>query len=484
MGLRLDLILCGSDTNESIRRDCNEAGWEVSRFLSIGDFLRSPDTSPVPLVILSISEDWKDTKPGSQLSSLKDWHKNNPDTQIILFTPENFAGADRLAIRLGARHSLFFPYRNRDLIGILSKIAQGIGKRQQIKAVNKHLIHPDGFEEIIGESDKIQEVIKLAMKVGKSEFTSVMITGESGTGKGALARAIHQIGSRASGPFIEVNCAAIPRNLLESEFFGYEKGAFTDAKERKRGLFEIANGGTIFLDEIGEIDYGLQAKLLKFLDSRTIRRVSGTQFLPVDVQIISSTNKNLKEAIASNNFRTDLFYRLNVIEITLPPLRDRIEDIRPIALSYTRKFAARLKKEDIRLTEEACQLLEQYSWPGNIRELINLIERAVLLDDDGVITAEDLPVEKNARETAVNIRKTDVIIKIDLPPEGASLESVERGLIVATLEHTGGNITRAARLLKVERGTLRYKMKKHGIEATDHKKKIKIGEYEPVPVTT
>ena len=483
MEMRLDLILCNSVAGDSILTDCREAGWMINVSSSIEKFLTEDDTTPPPLIILAIPMNWNETKTDSEIGRLKEWHEQNPHTQIILIAPEGHHSADRLALKLGARHSLFSPYESGDLTGILSKIARGLGKRQQINAINMHLHRPEGFDEIIGESKKIKEVLQLAKKVGKSEFTSLMITGENGTGKGALAKTIHQISSRASEPFIEVNCAAIPKNLLESEFFGHEKGAFTDAKERKMGLFELANGGTIFLDEIGEIDYGLQAKLLKFLDSRTIRRVSGTQFLPVDVNIISATNRDLKDLIDSKRFRIDLFYRLNVIEIKLPPLRDRVEDIRTIALKYTEKFAAHLKKGKPGLSEEACKLLEDYNWPGNIRELINLIERAVLLDTDGQINPEDLPIRNKVQETTLNIRKGEEALKINIPSEGVSLEDVEKGLILATLERTRGNITRAAGLLKVERGTLRYKMKKYGIEAAEHKQKTGTGKYKPIGVT-
>jgi transcriptional regulator with PAS, ATPase and Fis domain len=251
------------------------------------------------------------------------------------------------------------------------------------------------------------------------------------------------------------------------------------------GLFEVANGGTIFLDEVGEIDFNLQAKLLKFLDSRTIRRVSGTQFLPVDVRVISATNRNLKDDVESKRFRTDLYYRLNVVEITLPPLRSRKEDIRPIAEAYTKKFSSRLKKGEIVLSEDAYTLLERYSWPGNIRELINLIERAVLLNTTGRIRAADLPIaaEVDDEDTLCHVKKRYETIKIELPPEGVRLDQVEEAVILETLIKTGGNVTRAAHLLGVERGTLRYKMKKHGIDGQDLKKKIKTGEYEPVLVT-
>ncbi|MBN2071776.1 MAG: sigma-54-dependent Fis family transcriptional regulator [Candidatus Krumholzibacteriota bacterium] len=475
MELKLDLIPYDISAGDVIQKDCAEAGWNINRFSTIEKLLSAARKSTSPLVVLAISGKSNNSKIEYELDRLKLWHDQNPKTQMILVTPKDYQAAAEISLKLGVRHSISYPYKTKDLTGILSKIATGLSKRHHMDAVNEHLHRPEGFDEIIGESKPIQEVLQLAMKVGKSEFTSLMITGENGTGKGALAKAIHQISSRSSGPFIEVNCAAIPRNLLESEFFGYEKGAFTDAKERKLGLFELANGGTIFLDEIGEIDYGLQAKLLKFLDSRTIRRVSGTQFLPVDVRIISATNKDLKELIASNRFRTDLFYRLNVIEINLPPLRDRIEDIRPIALKFTDIFSTRLKKGHTRLTEDACTLLEKYNWPGNIRELINLIERAVLLDSDGLIKADDLPIKNETWDNMLSLDNSEGNIRINIPSEGVPLESVEKGLILGTLERTNGNISQAAGLLKVERGTLRYKMKKHGINASDHKEKIKTG---------
>ncbi len=483
MNLRLDIISFDMPTGRSIARDCEEAGWAISSYDSIDGFLETRKSDPVPLLILSLPADWNERNNGEQLRKMKNWRSANASSQLILFAPEGLQGADRLALKLGARHTLCIPYESRDLNGILSGLAQGLGKRRQMKEVSRHKSGAEGFEEIIGASDKIAEVIELARKVGRSDFTSVMITGENGTGKGALAKAIHNASERSEGPFIEVNCAAIPKNLLESEFFGYEKGAFTDAKNRKMGLFELSNGGTIFLDEVGEIDFNLQAKLLKFLDSRTIRRVSGTQFLPVDVRIICATNRDLKTAIDQKRFRVDLYYRLNVIEITLPPLRDRIEDIRPIAENYAELFSKRMKKGEIGISEDALGLLESYSWPGNIRELINMLERAVLLNSSGEIRPEDLPIKKQEREIILNIMEQEGMIRVDLPPQGASLDDIEKGVIVAALRHTDGNVTRTADLLKVERGTLRYKMKKHGIDASDIKENNKIGEYEPITVT-
>ena len=483
MSLIVDIISPEQNENNSLTTDCRESGWEINEFPSITDFISSNNITFAPLLILSVPESWQKEDYSKAAAVISDWHNKHSKVQILLLLPKNYKKSDKAAIEFGARHILFKPYSNNDLPQLLAQIAQGVGKREQKYAIDKINKNPEGFENIIGISKPFQNVIQLAKKVASSESTSIMITGENGTGKGAIAKAIHIASSRRNGPFIEVNCAAIPHNLLESEFFGHEKGAFTDAKERKIGLFECANGGTIFLDEIGEIDYRLQAKLLKFLDSRTIRRVSGTQFLPVDLRIISATNKDLKQDVLEKRFRADLFYRLNVVEIPLPPLRNRTDDIEPIAQNYTKQFAKRLKKGKITLTDEAIRILRQYKWPGNIRELINIIERAVLLSVSGKIEAEDLPLEVENVETSIDIGKQQGTIKINLPPEGISLEEIERGAIVAALTQTDGNVTAAARLLELERGTIRYKLRKHGIDLSEIKENSKNGQYEPISVT-
>ncbi|MBU8920910.1 MAG: sigma-54 dependent transcriptional regulator [Bacteroidales bacterium] len=483
MSLEIDLICYESESATSISQDCEEAGWSVSCYTSINQFIDEQRDDASPVMILLLPQDLEKSNARVELPALKNWRNDHSTLQLILIIPEELDGADRLTLKLSARHTLYSPYESRDLTSLLSRIAQSFGKRRQLDEVSKRLLKHEGFEEIIGVSDRMKKVIELAQKVGRSNFTALMITGENGTGKGVLAQAIHNISDRADGPFIEVNCAAIPKNLLESEFFGYEKGAFTDAKDRKMGLFELANGGTIFLDEIGEIDYGLQAKLLKFLDSRTIRRVSGTQFLPVDVRIISATNRVLKDEIDLNRFRMDLFYRLNVIEIDIPPLRSRREDIRPLITNYLEKFSKKMGKGEIVIHEDAIKLLESYSWPGNIRELINLLERGVLLNTDGELKPDDLPVNRRSEETITTLSVRQGAIEVDLPPEGISLDEIEKGVISAALKKTRGNITHAADLLRVERGTLRYKMKKHGIDPSLFKEKHETGKYEPILVS-
>lgn len=482
MSLTADVIIYNGDDSGSLLTQCGEAGWTVNRFDSLEEFVSNKGEGPAPLLILSIPQEWDEKEYENAADSFSRWHEAHPGTQLFVLTPKSNENNYKASVDFGARNTLVKPYESEDLFKVLSRIAQGIGARLQKEALDKANRCEDGFSSIIGISDPIKDVIELGKKVAASESTSIMITGENGTGKGAIAKAVHLASDRAEGPFIEVNCAAIPKSLLESEFFGHEKGAFTDAKQRKIGLFECANGGTIFLDEVGEIDYKLQAKLLKFLDSRTIRRISGTQFLPVDVRIISATNRNLKKDVEENRFRADLFYRLNVVEIKIPPLRDRVEDIEPIARYYTELFSSRLNKGKMTLTGEALEILEAYSWPGNIRELINIIERAVLLNSSGNIEPADLPIEAS-RETITNISNRRGNISIDLPHEGIALEDIEKGVIMAALNKTGGNIAAAARFLRLERGTLRYKMKKYGIKVSQAKKNYKIGGYEPFSIT-
>ena len=481
--LTVGIIESDAGSRAGLEIICEESGWKPTSFVSTEDFLAREARRELALLLFALPDDKIEIEDEPGVSVLRAWREEHTQTQLVLLVARSFAQADRLALILGARHILHKPYRAEDLTKILSMAAQGIGARKRKSALEKRAHERQGFEEIIAESERMRQVIELSRKVARSDTTSIMVTGECGTGKGALAKAMHLVSPRGAGPFIEVNCAAIPRNLLESEFFGYEKGAFTDAREEKMGLFECANGGTIFLDEVGEIDYSLQAKLLKFLDTRTIRRVSGTRFLPVDVRVISATNRDLRAAVDEKRFREDLYYRLNVVEVRIPPLRERVADIRPIAIMYAERFAQRLNKGGLALTEEAMAALEGYSWPGNVRELINVIERAVLLNLSGRLEPAEFPFATEARETSLPLREDRETIVIDLPPDGVSLEMVEKALIAAALARTGGNVTRAADLLRVGRGTLRYKMKKHGIENPEAEKNSRSGSFEPSSVS-
>ena len=480
--LLLSIVEAEAESRERLAKISEERGWKAERHDTVAAFADAERESAPHLLLLSVPDGFGAVDGDGDIPRLRAWRERNTQTQIVLLLPPAYEAGDRLALILGARHILHTPCRAEDLSQILAMAAQGIGKRTRRSAIEKRTREKGGFEEIIGVSERMLDVLALARKVAASDTTSIMITGECGTGKGALARAMHVASPRREGPFIEVNCAAIPRNLLESEFFGYEPGAFTDARTEKMGLFECANNGTIFLDEVGEIDYALQAKLLKFLDSRVIRRLSGTRFLPVDVRIVSATNRDLKRSVAERRFREDLFYRLNVVEINIPPLRERLADIRPIAAEYARRFAARMGKGEIKLGEEAFEVLERYAWPGNIRELINAIERAVLLNATGTIEPADFPFSGKAPGTALPIREETDRIVIDMPPGGISLEAAERALVEAAMARAQGNVTRAAGLLRVGRGTLRYKLKKFGIAHAPAKENLQSGSFEPAAV--
>jgi transcriptional regulator with PAS, ATPase and Fis domain len=286
----------------------------------------------------------------------------------------------------------------------------------------------------------------------------VLLRGESGVGKEVVAQAIHARSARGDAPFLEVNCTALPETLLESELFGHERGAFTDAKERKQGLLELADGGTVLLDEIGDLPPGAQAKLLRFLETRTFKRVGGVRDITVDVRIIASTNRDLDAAVRDGSFRRDLFYRLNVIPIVIPSLRERPEDVEPLATHFLEQMTTRMRRQARTVSRAAVAMLERYAWPGNVRELRNVIERSVILEEGPEVVPEHLP-----EELQLGARAADLEPGFRLPAGGISLESLEKDLLRQALEQTGGNKTRAAELLGLTRDTLRYRIEKYGL---------------------
>ena len=315
--------------------------------------------------------------------------------------------------------------------------------------------------EVIAESPCMREMMNFVRRVSASEATTILLEGENGTGKDLIAKTLHYQSVRQAEPFIAINCAAIPETLLESELFGYEKGAFTDARSQKRGIFELADKGTLFLDEIGEIPLMLQAKLLRVLEEQTFRRLGGLKDIHLDLRVIAATNKNLREAVKEGAFRQDLYFRLNVIQILIPPLRDRTEDIVPMTKFFIEHYNRKFKRSIESVTEGAAKLLMAHDWPGNVRELRNAIERAMILEEGPAITAASLPIA---------IARPDGGGPLAPPPAGGeiltgglSLEDNERSLLVRALEKTEGNQTQAARLLRITRDTLRYKMKKFNL---------------------
>ncbi len=318
-----------------------------------------------------------------------------------------------------------------------------------------------GLESIVGESEAIRDALDRARKVASSRLTTVLIVGETGTGKELFARGIHYAGPSRGEPFVAVNCAAIPETLLESELFGHERGAFTDARAQKRGLMELAGAGTLFLDEIGELPPRLQPKLLRALEERRIRRLGGLHEIEINCRIIAAANTSLQDAVTRLEFREDLYYRLNVFRITLPPLRERAGDVELLARHFLAELARQQGQEPKVLEPDAIAALRAHTWPGNLRELKNVIEHAAILSEGSSIRAEHLMIQQRLSLPAT--RASGPVREIRIPPEGKSLEAIEKEAVQLTLQITGGNRSAAARILGISRPTLARKMREYGL---------------------
>jgi len=382
--------------------------------------------------------------------------ESHPDMQVVIMTAYSDVTTAVEAMRLGAYDYISKPIDFDNLTVTLRNALETKQLRQKVEFLREKHLYPYHFDRIVGKSQAIRDIVGLARKVSASGATTVLIQGESGTGKDVLAKAVHYESARAEEPFMEITCTAMPETLLESELFGHERGAFTDAKAQKRGLLELAHGGTLFLDEIGDMTPTLQAKLLRVLEERRFRRVGGTKDVSVDIRIVAATNTDLRAAVKEGMFRKDLYYRLQVVTITIPPLRERREDIPLLAQYFLEHFSREFKKPVPRLTPQVERLLVRYDWPGNVRELRNVIERAMILADDGDLSPADLAPEI-AAHTADPPRETP---SFPLPPSGILLEDVERDFVRQALDLTHGNQTRAARLLGLTRDELRYRVKK------------------------
>jgi DNA-binding NtrC family response regulator len=366
---------------------------------------------------------------------------------VILLTAHGSIESAKEALRRGAYDYLQKPY---DRDQLLQTIRRALSKLDELDL------------EIISDSAEMEAVKKMIVKVARSNST-VLIRGESGTGKELIARAIHTQSPRSAEMFQAVNCAAINENLLESELFGHEKGSFTGAHAEKKGLFEVADRGTLFLDEIGELDVGMQAKLLRALQERKIRRVGGTREMAVDVRVIAATNRDLRAMVGDKRFREDLYYRINVLSIDVPPLRERRDDIPVLINHFLNKYTRNTARLCNGLTPETRRVMHEYSWPGNVRQLESAVERALLLCEGPMIDVEDLPLEirQETRPAPAGAFR--------LPPEGISFEDVERDLIIQAMEQTDYNITKAAKLLGLTFRTLQYRLEKFGIRKSDGK---------------
>jgi two-component system, NtrC family, response regulator AtoC len=391
---------------------------------------------------------------GDGLEVLRRIKELSPETLVILMTAYSSVQNAVEAMRLGAYHYVNKPF-NLDEVALM--VEKGL-ETSRLRREVRHLRHSQGseysFDAIIGASPSMVQVKTLLARVAASPASTVLLTGETGTGKDLAAKAIHYNSERAARPFINITASALPEQLLESELFGHERGAFTDARQQKRGLLETADGGTVFLDEIGEISPGLQSKLLRFLEDKAFKRVGGLVDIHVDMRVIAATNRNLEADVQAGKFREDLFYRLQVMPIALPPLRERAGDIPRLVNYYIDRYNREFRKRVRGVTPEALAMLEQYRWPGNIRELRNAIERAMLLMDREWLQPDDFTTLVRTAASTSQFR---------LPPGGLVLEEVERQLVIQALERAHGNQTHAGQLLGINRDQVRYRIEKFGL---------------------
>lgn len=391
------------------------------------------------------------------LGKIKDADK---DIIVIMITAHGLLETAVKAMKLGAFDYISKPFNLDEITLTIKKALETRSLREEVRILKEQQKSSLKAYNIIGKSAAIQGVLDMIRKIAQSDATTVLIQGESGTGKELVARAVHMGSSRADKPFMAINCAALPETLLESELLGHEKGAFTDAKVQKKGLLELADGGSVFLDEVGDMAYSMQAKLLRVLEDRTFKRVGGSKDISVDVRIISATNQDVKKLMNDGRFRKDLYYRLQVVPIYLPPLRERKEDILPLAKHFIEMFNTEFHKNVKEISEKAREFLVQYEWPGNVRELKNVIERAMILESEDILLLEHLPIELVSG--SIPVPKADSA-GLNIPMDGMSLERVEEELVKQALAVAGGNQSKAADLLGVQRDAFRRRMKKFGL---------------------
>lgn len=382
------------------------------------------------------------------------------DIIVIMITAHGLLETAVKAMKLGAFDYISKPFNLDEITLTIKKALETKSLREEVRILKEQQKSSFKAYNIIGKSAAIQGVLDMIRKIAQSDATTVLIQGESGTGKELVARAVHMGSSRADKPFMAINCAALPETLLESELLGHEKGAFTDAKVQKKGLLELADGGSVFLDEVGDMAYSMQAKLLRVLEDRTFKRVGGSKDISVDVRIISATNQDVKRLMDDGRFRKDLYYRLQVVPIYLPPLRERKEDILPLAKHFIETFNTEFHKNVKEISEKAREFLVQYEWPGNVRELKNVIERAMILESEDILLLEHLPIELVS--SSITAPKSDSA-GMNIPMDGMSLERVEEELVKQALAVAGGNQSKAADLLGVQRDAFRRRMKKFGL---------------------
>ncbi|MFC1817506.1 sigma-54-dependent transcriptional regulator [Thermodesulfobacteriota bacterium] len=448
-----------------LSRALRNEGFETHVQTSSDDIIKKMEAWHPNVILLDINlgED------RNGLDILAEIKANELDVQVVMLTGDDTAESAIKAMKIGAADYLTKPFNIDEVIMVVKGALEKVKLNDEVRYLRKSRMDY-AHHEMVGESQVLKDLIENAKKIATAGVPTILITGESGTGKEVLARYMHYWMHQERGenpedvPYIAVNCTALPDNLIESELFGHTKGAFTDARMDKKGMFELADGGTILLDEIGDMRADLQSTFLRVLENRKIRRLGGTVDLLVDVNVIATTNRDLKEAVAVKDFREDLFFRLSTFSMHLPPLRSRREDISLLARYFLENFKQKYAKKDLEgFTSEAEKRLIEYNWPGNVRELKNVVERCVVLANSELISLENVPLELGAEGDLpfVERRKNPRLI---LPEKGISLDDVEKDLIRQAMDRAGNNQTKAAKLLNMSYDTLRYQIKKYNLK--------------------
>src|ERR1700674_4790174 len=454
----------------SLRQKCEEWGYHVIEADSGVPALKLAQHENPDLVLLDVR--MPDLTGIEVLDQLK---KSGDARAVIMITADPQLDDVKAALKLGAYDFVGKPVDFDELQVAIKNALEATSLRTEVQALRGEIRRGVGYDSVVSTSSKMTELMNFVRKVAASEAITILIQGESGTGKDLVAKAIHYESSRQAKPFVAINCSAIPETLMEAELFGHEKGAFTDAKQMKKGLFEAADGGTLFLDEIGELSPLLQAKLLRVLEDQVIRRVGGIRDMQVDVRVIARSNRDLERAVREGQFRQDLYYRLAIIAIFIPPLRDRKEDILPLVDFFIGRYNLRFKKSICGITDDTRRLILSHNWPGNVRELKNTIERGMILEEQPFLRPVYLPFsvgESGGRSVFERTSPADggqtlpngrTLPRLYIPEGGTSLEEVEHAMVELAMRQANGNQTHAAKLLDISRDALRYKLKKFGL---------------------
>jgi len=458
----------------SLRQKCEEWGYLVSEAEAGEPAIKLAQRESPDLVLLDVR--MPDLTGIEVLDQLK---KNGDARAIIMITADPQLDDVKAALKLGAYDFVGKPINFDELHVAIKNALEATSLRDEVQALRGEVRSEVGYDSVVSVSPKMTELMNFVKKVASCEATTILIQGESGTGKDLIAKAIHYESSRHEKPFVAINCSAIPETLMEAELFGHEKGAFTDAKQMKKGLFEAADGGTLYLDEIGELSPVLQAKLLRVLEDQVIRRIGSVRDMQVDVRVIAASNRDLEKAVREGQFRQDLYYRLAIIAIFIPPLRERKEDILPLVEFFIGRYNRRFKKSIRGITDETRSLILSHNWPGNVRELRNTIERGMILEEKPFLRPVYLPFsvgESGGRTLFERTSPADggrtlpngrTLPRLYIPEGGTSLEEVEHSMVELAMSQSNGNQTNAAKLLDISRDALRYKLKKFGLVRGD-----------------